>query len=246
MTKYQAVFFDLDGTLLPMEGEVFIKRYFEVLPQFLAAEGFEGPRPIVAAVNEGTKAMFKPHEELNADAFWHVFEKTCGLSRAVFEPVMERFYASDLYNSIGRDVERFEDGLAALRILREKGYPLYLTTLPVFPQQAVEARLAWSGIEPERFGFITTYDECRAVKPSLDYYRQCIERAGIDDPSQVLMVGNNTSDDLAILDLGCDAYLVTDFMINDNGYDLARVKHGTFKEFCAFARELPAFAESVS
>lgn len=241
MTKYQAVFFDLDGTLLPMEGEVFIKRYFEVLPRFLAAEGFEDPGTIVIAVNEGTKAMFKPHEELNADAFWLVFEKTCGLSRSEFEPVMERFYASELYNSIGRDVERFEDGLAALRILREKGYPLYLTTLPVFPLQAVEARLAWSGIDPSCFGFITTYDECSAVKPSLDYYRQCIDRAGVDDPSQVLMVGNNTSDDFAILDLGCDAYLVTDFMINENGYNIDSVRHGTFKEFCDFAAALPDF-----
>lgn len=241
MTKYQAVFFDLDGTLLPMEGEVFIKRYFEVLPQFLVTEGFDDPRGIVAAVNEGVRAMFKPHEELNADVFWRVFEETCGLSRDGFEPVMERFYTSDLYNSIGRDVERFEDGLAALRILREKGYPLYLTTLPVFPQQAVEGRLAWSGIDPALFGYITTYDECFAVKPSLDYYRQCMKRAGIDDPSQVLMVGNNTSDDLAILELGCDAYLVTDFMINENDYDIDSVKHGTFKEFCAFADELPVF-----
>lgn len=241
MTKYQAVFFDLDGTLLPMEGEVFIKRYFEVLPQFLVAEGFDDPRGIVAAVNEGTKAMFKPHEELNSEAFWRVFKETCGFSRSEFEPVMERFYASEFYSSIGRDVERFEDGLAALKILREKGYPLYLTTLPVFPKQAVEARLAWSGIDSGFFGFITTYDECCAVKPSLDYYRQCMERAGVEDPSQVLMVGNNTSDDLAILELGCDAYLVTDFMINENDYDLNRVKHGTFKDFCTFAEELPAF-----
>ena len=240
MTKYQAVFFDLDGTLLPMEGEVFIKRYFEALPQFLVDEGFEDPRGIVAAVNEGTKAMFKPHEGLNSDVFWHVFEETCGFSRAEFEPVMERFYASELYGSIGCDVEEFADGLEALRILREKGYPLYLTTLPVFPLQAVEARLSWSGIDPEAFGFITTYDTCCATKPSLSYYRQCVERSGVSDPSQVLMVGNNTSDDLAILELGCDAYLVTDFLINGNDYDIAAVKHGTFKDFCAFAKALPA------
>ena len=240
MTCYKAIFFDLDGTLLPMESDVFVSRYFDELALFLAQEGFEEPKLLLHAVNEGTKAMFAPHEGLNMDVFWQVFAQICGKSRDEFEPVMVRYYASEFYRNVGHDVERFEDGLEALRILREKGYPLYLTTLPVFPLQAVKARLGWSQIDPEQFGFITTYDSFCAVKPSLDYYRQCVERAGVE-ASDVLMVGNNTTDDLAILELGCDAYLVTDFLINKNDYDLDTVKHGSFKDFCAFARELPDF-----
>lgn len=238
MPTFKAVFFDLDGTLLPMEGDVFIKRYFEELPKFLLQEGFEDPKPVLNAVNDGTRTMFKPHEGLNMDVFWKVFEQSCGLSRSEFEPVMERFYTSDFFNSIGRDVERFDDGLSALEAIADKGLPMYLTTLPVFPLQAVEARLSWSGIDPSLFGFITTYDTCTATKPSLDYYRQCLERAGIEEPGDVLMVGNNTLDDLSILELGCDAYLVTDFLINDNDYDLETVKHGSFKDFCAYISEL--------
>lgn len=240
MTRYKAIFFDLDGTLLPMESDVFVKRYFDELALFVTAEGYENPKLLLKAVDMGTKAMFSPHEGLNMEVFWKVFTETCGFSREEFEPAMERFYASEFYRNIGHDVERFEDGLEALRILHEKGYPLYLTTLPVFPREAVVSRLGWSHIDPEQFGFITTYDAFDAVKPSLRYYGACVERAGVE-PSEVLMVGNNTTDDLAILELGCDAYLVTDFIINKNDYDLDTVKHGSFKDFCVFARELPDF-----
>ena len=39
---YRAVFFDLDGTLLPMELEEFLGAYFKALGEFVTAKGYDG------------------------------------------------------------------------------------------------------------------------------------------------------------------------------------------------------------
>ena len=38
--KIKAIFFDLDGTLLPMDQDVFIKAYFGALAKKLAPRGY--------------------------------------------------------------------------------------------------------------------------------------------------------------------------------------------------------------
>ena len=46
-------------------------------------------------------------------------------------------------------------------------------------------------------------------------------------PEDILMVGNNTREDLAAMKLGLDAYLVTDWLLDPDGFDIESVKHGT-------------------
>ena len=48
--------FDLDGTLLPMDTEVFTKHYFSLLVQKLAPYGYEA-KPLIGAVLAGIEAM---------------------------------------------------------------------------------------------------------------------------------------------------------------------------------------------
>ena len=43
------VLFDLDGTLLPMDQEIFIKKYFGLLAQKLAPHGYD-PEKLIQAV----------------------------------------------------------------------------------------------------------------------------------------------------------------------------------------------------
>ena len=52
----KAVLFDLDGTLLPMDQDVFIKTYFKGLATKLAPYGYE-PQRLIKAVWTGTEAM---------------------------------------------------------------------------------------------------------------------------------------------------------------------------------------------
>ena len=97
---------------------------------------------------------------------------------------------------------------AAIETLAAKGYPLLLTTMPMFPPTAVRHRLAWAGIRPEAFARLTHYENSRTVKPRPLYYAENLAAAGVDG-ADVLMVGNNTVEDLSFMHLGADGYLVT-------------------------------------
>ena len=54
--KYRAILFDLDGTLLPMDFDVFTKGYFGELTKVLFPIGL-APEAVVSAVWGGTKEM---------------------------------------------------------------------------------------------------------------------------------------------------------------------------------------------
>ena len=58
MKKYKAILFDMDGTLLPMDNEVFTKGYFKELAKKLSPIGLE-PQKLVDSVWAGTKQMIK-------------------------------------------------------------------------------------------------------------------------------------------------------------------------------------------
>ena len=46
-------------------------------------------------------------------------------------------------------------------------------------------------------------------------------------------------EDLAAMQLGMDAFLVTDHLINPNDFDVELVKHGSLADFADFAQALP-------
>lgn len=234
---YKAIFFDLDGTLLPMELEDFLDTYFEVLAKCAVRHGYD-PAAFSRAVGTSVGAMAK-HEPgiLNADAFWESFQREWGCAGDAELAFFDDFYEND-FNQVGAGIEPNPAAAQAVEALRRKGYPLYLTTMPMFPRPAVEWRLRWAGVDPGAFELITCYDNSTACKPHLHYYEENIQRAGVS-AHDILMVGNNTEEDLTVMQLGMDAYLVTDYLINPNNFDVDTVKHGSLVEFASFAESLP-------
>lgn len=74
----KAVLFDLDGTLLPMDQDIFVKAYFGALCKKLAPLGYE-PKRVVDTIWRGTEAMVKNDGScLNREVFWNVFLKAYG------------------------------------------------------------------------------------------------------------------------------------------------------------------------
>ena len=69
----KAVFFDLDGTLLPMDQEVFVNSYFSRLAKKMGPCGFE-PKALIRGIWAGTQAMVENDGTIsNEDLFWSVF-----------------------------------------------------------------------------------------------------------------------------------------------------------------------------
>lgn len=75
---YTMVFFDLDGTLLPMDTQAFLDAYMKNLAAFMAQHGID-PDLGMKALFAGIKAMGKNDGSIsNRDAFWQVYETVTG------------------------------------------------------------------------------------------------------------------------------------------------------------------------
>lgn len=237
---YKAVFFDLDGTLLPVDMDGFLKAYFEALGAFAAQHGHD-PKRFVDALNKGVFAMIKEEGGRNDERFWRTF---CALldigddEKLAYEELMDEFYTT-VFDELGALITPTPESAKVISLLKEKGYRLYLTTMPLFPRIAVEKRVQWAGCNPDDFERITTYDNSTSTKPHLDYYRENIDAIGLK-PEEILMVGNNTREDLAAMQLGLDGYLVTDWLLNPDDFDIETVKHGSMADFLKFVEALPA------
>ena len=74
----KTVLFDLDGTLLPMDQDVFVKAYFKRLAEKLAPHGYD-PKKLIDGIWAGTAAMIKNDgSHTNEEVFWDCFSKMMG------------------------------------------------------------------------------------------------------------------------------------------------------------------------
>lgn len=243
--QYEVIFFDLDGTLLPLEVRDFLMPYYELLEAAAVRAGYDPPT-LREAVNQGIFSMYEhPTSETNETAFWRVFfdkfflgQEPASEAKRKLYTFFEDFYRRD-FQYAGKNVAPNPAARCAIETLAAKGYPLYLTTMPMFPLSAIHWRLQWANVPKEPFCRVTTFDNSTAVKPHLAYYKENLALADVP-PERILMVGNNTDDDMAALQVGMDAYLVTDYLINQNEFDITTVKHGSLEDFANWAQALPA------
>ena len=234
MTK--AILFDLDGTLLPMDQDVFVKDYLGRMARFLAPHGYD-PQLLVKALWAGTGAMVQNDGSTrNEDTFWRVFNGLVGKDARQDEEVFQRFYETDFQRS--RDCCGHNPAAAeAVRDIKAMGYRVALATNPLFPAVATRSRTRWAGLEPEDFELVTTYENSRYCKPNLDYYREILDKLGLEGPD-CLMVGNDVGEDMTAEKLGMKVFLLTDCLINRAGEDISAYPSGSFPELLAYIRSL--------
>ena len=234
MTK--AILFDLDGTLLPMDQEVFVRDYLGRMAAFLAPHGYD-PQSLIKAVWAGTGAMVKNDgKALNEDVFWYVFNSILGRDAKQDLALFEEFYRTEFQKA--KDSCGFNPAaVEAIRQIKDMGYRLILATNPLFPAIATHSRVRWAGLNPEDFELITTYENSRFCKPNPDYYREILGKIGLDG-SQCLMVGNDVGEDMVAGTLGMKTFLLTDCLINKTAEDITQYPNGSFPELLHYIRSL--------
>lgn len=199
--------FDLDGTLLPMKQEEFVRYYLPLLAARFQDRGFS-PEQLIGAVWKGFERMVANNgSRTNEEVFWDSFSKDLSIRREEVETEVLDFYGNDFNQAI---CTTRPDPFAAeiIRYLKEKGKKVYLATNPVFPRCATMNRIRWAGLDAADFEEITTYETCRYSKPSVGYFQEILERNHLK-PERCLMVGNDRREDLAAGELGVKTYLVT-------------------------------------
>ncbi len=231
----KTVLFDLDGTLLPMDQETFVKYYLKLLSQKMADR--YDPKKLVAAVWKGTEAMYRnPGEKTNEALFWEVFSQAFGPEVLEDIPLFDEFYRVEFQaarNSCGFDPRAKE----AIRAIHNMGLSTALATNPLFPPLATCSRVRWAGLEPEDFTLITTYDNSRHCKPNPAYYQDILDALNLQ-PQECVMVGNDASEDLAAAKLGIPVFLLTDCLINKENKDLTVISKGSYPELIQYLHTL--------
>ena len=92
----KAVLFDLDGTLLKMDQDEFVKTYFKYLAIHLSPRGYE-PDKLLKVFWAGVGAMVANDGSCsNEDAFWKVFTAAYGVNSIKDKPYIDEFYKNDL------------------------------------------------------------------------------------------------------------------------------------------------------
>ena len=228
----KAVLFDLDGTLLPMDQDAMIECYMRLLAGYMAQYEYE-PKKLVKTVWEGTGAMMMNQTgNTNEEVFWDLFRQVYGPRADTDKPLFEEFYATEFAKV--RTSCGFNPASAELIAwLKEQGIRLILATQPLFPSVATMQRIRWAGLDPADFEIVTTYENARHCKPSLDYYRDILAQADLA-PEECLMVGNDAREDMVAETLGMQVFLLTDCLLHAEGKDLTRWNRGGFGELKEF------------
>lgn len=230
------ILFDLDGTLLPMDQERFVKSYLSRLAKKMAPYGYD-PDTLIKAVWAGTGAMVKNDgSATNREVFWQVCNSIFGRDTQADEPLFEEFYRID-FQEVRQDCGFDPRAAEAIREIKSKGFRTILATNPLFPPIATQSRVRWAGLSPEDFEWITTYDNSVHCKPNLDYYRDILNKMGLK-AEECLMVGNDVSEDMVARYLGMQVFLLTDCIINKENKDISQYPNGSFPELLAYIRAL--------
>ena len=226
------VLFDLDGTLLPMDNDVFVKGYFKFLVKKLVPYGYD-PQKLIDGIWAGTAEMVRNDgRATNEQVFWEKFVSVFGEHSLDDKPIFEEFYKVDFQNakSYCGFAPKAKD---AVNAAKSRGFTVALATNPLFPKTATESRIRWAGFEPDDFALFTTYEDSHYCKPNPAYYTEITQRLGCS-PEECLMVGNDAYEDMIAEELGMKVFLLTDCLINKTDKDLSSYPRGGFDELIGF------------
>ena len=231
------ILFDLDGTLLPMDQEVFTKDYFKRLAAKLLPHGYQADQ-LVDGIWAGTAAMVKNDGTCtNEEAFWRRFVQIFGEKALADKPIFDEYYRVE-FQQVAEVCGCSAEAKATIEELKKRGYRIALATNPIFPAIATESRIRWAGLEPEEFELYTTYENTCYCKPNPDYYRDLLQRLDCQ-AEECLMIGNDVEEDMIAESIGMKVFLLTDCMINKKERDISVFPHGGFKDLLQYLDNNP-------
>ena len=234
--QISTILFDLDETLLPMDLNIFIKGYLNILAEKMAPHGYE-PEQLIDTIWSGMKAMIlNDGTYTNETVFWNKFSEVYGDKAKTDKKIFDDFYDNDFnlaqkYCGVNPKVP------SIIEKLKKEGYRLILATSPIFPAAATYNRIKWAGLKPNDFEYISTYENSNYSKPNLKYYQELIDKLKID-PKSCLMIGNNVDEDMIASELGVSVFLLTDDLINKSNSDISKYAKGGTDELIEYLNKL--------
>ena len=232
----KAFLFDLDGTLLPLDMDAFLRTYNAAITKSGFYERICKSRG-KEIFNTALIAMIKNDgSAYNKEIFFQKIERMAGVNAASLIPHMERFY-SDEFNAIKACTRKEIRAKQTIKALKQKGYTLVLATNPLFPSIATDKRIEWAGLSRDDFEHVTYYENSRYCKPNPKYYMEILDHMGLT-PDECYIVGNDIVEDMSAVALGLEGFLVVDHLIGDIER-APECKKGDYSDLLDFAKSLP-------
>lgn len=236
MTTLTTFFFDLDGTLLPIDGKKFEELYFQGLSARFT--DLYTPEEFIKIIWDATKAMVSDTRPItNETAFMEALGRVVGEKLGEMQNRFTAFYATD-FDRVREAVIENAEVHESIRILKQKGYDLVIATNPMFPRLAIEKRIAWTGLNRQDFSHVTSFEENHYCKPQPMFYQELLDILG-KKSAEVMMVGNDVDEDLVAGKLGISTYLITNHHINRRNKEVIADHIGDYEAFLKFVADLP-------
>ena len=229
----QAILFDLDGTLLPMDNDDFIRVYFGYLAKAAYGWGYTDSRRLVDSIWKGVYAMYaNDGRRTNDQVFWDVFRKEMDCDLTGIDEHFRHFYLHE-FDQAKEAVSPAPLAKEVVQAAHEKADKVILATNALFPMEAYETRLSWIGLNTSDFDDVTDYTRYSFCKPSPQYFTEILERHHLD-AQECLVFGNDMEEDIQA-GAGLKGFLVTDHLINRKDR-LLDCPHGTYADMLAYIR----------
>ena len=215
--KTTTILFDLDGTLLPVDLEAFLDKYFKALT--LRFQGKVEPEFFIKSLYASTMKMVHNDDPTltNEEVFMEDFFKHVPLEQESSKAEFDDFYLTDFPKLQDQlELNRNLPGWQAKELMDAvfaAGYRVVIATNPLFPRQAILERLRWVGLDEYPYALITSYENSHFCKPNPQYFQEICEKIGVD-PQECLMVGNDMEEDLPSSTLGMKTFIVEHFLID--------------------------------
>jgi FMN phosphatase YigB (HAD superfamily) len=200
----RAILFDLDGTLLSNDMDVFLPHYFRMLSGRVAH--LVPPEEFVGHLVQASNVMMaNDGRESNEEVFARAFYPLVGHSREALEPIFVDFYAND-FPALRQYTQRKPEARRVVELAFDLGYEVAIATNPLFPRTAVQQRLEWAGVADFDYRLVTSYENSRATKPNLLYFEQILATLGLS--AEMSLVVGDEDMDMVAAHLGCRTFLV--------------------------------------
>lgn len=225
----KAILFDLDGTLLPMDTDAFVRQYLKSLAPYVA--NVIPPETMVASLWKATELMIfnKEAHRTNEEVFVEEFCKLTGVEKEQVWPTFDQFYEEEFPKLHIHTQPNPEQSRKVIQAALNQGYRVAIATNPVFPRAAICQRLQWAGVDDLPIDFVTVYEETRFCKPHPEYYLEVVERLGFQ-PDECVMVGNDRQEDLVASLAGLKTYYINQCRIDRGEPAFVPDQEGTMDE----------------
>lgn len=202
---------DLDDTLLGNSMGIFIPAYLKELGEHLTQ--IVNPDKLIPTLLSSTQIMIQnnlPDRTLK-EVFDQAFYPSLDVDVDEIQTYIASFYVErfphlkSLTQFIPHAVEMVEEAF-------DRGYSVVIATNPLFPLTAINQRLEWAGLSPEKYDFslIPSYESFHFTKPNPAFFAETLSRLGWPR-EPVVMVGDDYQHDIkAAQQMGLSTFWITD------------------------------------